>query len=394
MSRPRHRSSREPFDDRDRQGFARYVQRLFGNYAYDPAAGDPDEGPGDFRLSLQSIRAYMADYFLRRDGEGRAFRCYPAFVDLGFSNAFADRRGHLHLCGIHTGLAVGLIEFSLFAFAQSRFFAEIGEATGEHSPHMPSGGTLAFWLHDLTSEQGEVDLGATGAGFIPRDPDRFLAAHFLAALMLRFVWMHEVSHCLNGHVGLRKRLGLRSSLQEMPEGAAHSLQGIVVLDGQGASLPYAAFSHCLEFDADRSALLACVAWQASDEENIQGIKALPRRLRLRMTLFAALTLAYVFDRHEHRAGIVFSTSHPSAHARLCALMRTIEAELGDRDDDIRPIGREALHEFAMLQSRIPALFDVAQLMRDLDRPALRTEMDRMDDLLETIRERLVPHRFR
>ena len=115
------------------------------------------------------------------------------------AEAFAKALPALHLCAIETGLVAVTFELSCFCFSQSEFFKEVGEPAVEDSPVMPEHADLGFWIADrVQAAQGEP-AEPIGVELIPRDPERRLMAHFLSQLMLRFVWLHEFYHGVNGH---------------------------------------------------------------------------------------------------------------------------------------------------------------------------------------------------
>lgn len=353
-----------PFRPIDERRFDAYVARKLKTVRYD-ATKNKDERDADiFRTSLFSAWEYLGGGRHARNREGKPFRFYPGFVDVFAPNAFADRRADTHFCGIHSSLAVAMHELSLFCACQQTFFPEVGDPSVEKSPDIPGGSGLSFLMIDMT-KAGEGDrLRDLGEAFTPHDGERFLLAHLLTQMLLRFVWFHEFYHCVNGHVGFMKRLGYTASLNELPAGNSEFQISLSSADRIEIDIDGRTLHHCIEYDADRSALWAMVKIQVDQTENIRGMAALQIGLRIKITLFAAYLMTYFFDEHARRVDDICAPSHPSATSRLFNLVQTTASHVTVLYPDTLSAYADITAEFERMRPTMPNWLPVETSLSD------------------------------
>lgn len=382
-------ASRPPFDDQDVRRAHAYLAAT-GRTAFDPFA--PENANGDLILttSLDDARLMMAESFATTDAGGREFRVFPLFVEQPSLDAFAIDLGGLHVCGLNIGLVSAVYELSLFVFAQGSLFQDVGDASGEDSPVLPPDAALAFWISDRV-RAGEGGVGRpVGAELVPKDTQRQAAALFLTLLMLRFVWLHELFHCLNGHTGYRVQEHSGAALHEITDGATLSL--IEIEEGAGTSSSVSD-GYCMEFDADRSAFWAMMKRQMDGEEPIDGLRALPLLLRLRLTTFAAVLMTFLFDQSAKRRKAESGGTHPVAYHRLHNLVRTLASNLAGPDGQMRQLFAYTVVEMDQFQNCVPGAVSGAQLLRELRSAELQAGFDGVEEPLADARTRFTPWAF-
>jgi hypothetical protein len=381
-------TERLPFDQADADAARAYLAAN-GLTALDPfALASPDL---IMTTSLADARLMMAESFATANAIGRKFRVFPMLVESASANAFAVDHSGLNVCGIHIGLVSAVYELSLFVFSQSTLFRDIGDAAGERSPRLPPDAMLAFWISDRLRAGEGTDGRAVGAELTPRDGARQTAALFLTLLMLRFVWLHELFHCLNGHTGLLAHDRRKMALHEITDGAALAL--VEVETSTRTDLPVSE-GYCMEFDADRSAFWVTMKRQIDGEEPIDGIRTLPVMTRLRLTAFAAVLMTFLFDQAARRRTAASGGTHPVAWHRLHNLMRTLASNLSDPAGEIKQLFAYTVVEMDYFQGCVPQAVSGSQLIQDLGSAELQLEFDGVEDALAIARSRFAPWAFR
>ena len=373
-------SGRAFFDERDQGTFAKFAEIEIGPDSFDPVLPASDD---DILIcSIESVRAYMRQSFATRNAAATPFRVFPAIINDITINAFASEHEGLHLCGINSGLYGGIFELAMFLFSHADVFAEIGNPALEDSPQIPAGSTLSFMIiDDLRNNEGR-DIQSLAA-LIPECGERYEVAVYLTQIMLRFVWFHELYHCLNGHVGFLVQYVPRIRLNELDNGAQRAA---LVVKASG-KLPCSVNSalQSLEYDADRTALWAAYSVQLEEQENIVGIAKLSKPMRLKLTLFAAFIMTYIFDSTEQRSEK--SGSHPDSYSRLHNLIRTTATHLFDADATTKQTFQDVMREFRAVRRAVPSLVDPDKLLDDCGDAGFQKKIDRADANLEAVRDR-------
>ncbi len=372
----------EPFDPQGASAFQAYAQeRSSQPLSKDAPDHDAPASPA-FTLSVTSAKIFMRQSLHTRRRNGRIFRLHPGYLDRADPNAFASCRDGVHLCGLHSGLVAQLLDLVFFALAQKTTFLDVGDPAGEKAPASLSASSIARWM-GATSDMTQSD------GPIPQDPARFALAEDLAQLMLRFVWFHELYHCVNGHVGYLQQFDRSASLHEMPDIDA----GLVRRAGRVIAHPSADELRLLEMDADRSAIWACFMVQAHGLEHIPTIAARPLEQRQKLALFAACLMTVLFERAGMDAVGQGQATHPLPYLRLQNVMRTIASNVTDGLENMRPLFLAVAAEIQALQPLLPGLPDIEVLYDDLMSPAFQRPLDDIEDGLDALREKLAPFAY-
>ena len=360
-----------------------------GRASFNPFA--PENANGDLILttSLADARRMMAESFATRNAQGQGFRMVPLFVEHSSLDAFAVDLGGLHLCGVNIGLVSAVYELSLFVFAQAALFPDIGNAAGERSPALPPDAALAFWISDRIRAGEGADGRPVGVELVPQDQQRQTAALFLTLLMLRFVWLHELFHCLNGHAAYLASQGREAALHEVTDGAALSL--VELEEGKPAAAAVGE-GHCMEFDADRSAYWVMMKRQAIGEEPIETLLAWAPMVRVRLTNFAAVLMTFLFDQAAKRRRAKGRT-HPVAYDRLHNLVRTMASNLAEPDGDMRQVFAHTVMEMDRLHGCVPQAVAGSRLVGDLRDGEMQGAFDRVEVALATVRLRFATWGF-
>jgi len=362
--------------------FRRFAIRELQRPGLDLAAGPTDPAQDILKLSLLSVRDFMARGFHTRRADGTAFEVFPGYVDSLTPNAFAAIEDGVHLCGLHVGLAASCLEFALFCLAQPILFPEIGDAASEAAPASVCGYPPGFWTREAGAGLDPDHFVRSIQPLVPRDPDRYQTALLLTVLMTRFIWFHELYHGLNGHIGY----------------AAAEHQALFLHERDLAAptgIPTAELRR-LEMDADKSALFAVCQVQVRDGENVEGIARWPLAFRLQLGLFGAYALVWMIEEYGRRNpdGMpVDRSSHPIPYHRLHGLIRMVASNIAPQVRDMRDIHNAVLSGMDALTALLPSFPAGTQLVSDMRDPCFQAVLEAEQLALESLRPRLDPYRF-
>lgn len=344
---------------------------------------DPDEQSDSplaplLILSLMSTNGYIEQSLTTQRPNATRFRTRAAFVDSFDINAFATAQGDMHLCGTHSGLAVFLLKFSMFVMVQPDTFAAIGNPAAE----VPSKIVGADPLETFRANNADT-------WFVPENHARKEFAEDLAQLLLRYVWFHEMYHCLNGHVGFLQQFDQHATLHEFPAAETALVRR---LREATSSLPPDT-RQLMELDADRTALWACFKVQMAGMENIPSIAERSLEQRLHLTLFSACLMTVLFNHAAHRADGSDPYSHPRAEIRLHNFIRTVASQLADKIGDVRPLFLSVMRDMHVLRRCFPSLPDIEALYADLMSPETQAPMDAAEEWLDEARKQWKPFAY-
>ncbi|OJJ12943.1 hypothetical protein BKI51_02435 [Alphaproteobacteria bacterium AO1-B] len=361
----------------DLSAFDQFVtaQELTG---FKPKANHADDQL--FHASLASIIKHLREMPGRHSEDlDNTFRVSLGFVEDVRPNALANKHGNVHIAAVHTGLAMVIMEFAWFCLAQADVFPEIGDPSQETSPKSKAGLPPGLSVLIQTVQSDGAQDAHINAPIIPRDPHRHAAAHYLALLMMRFVWLHEIGHGGLGHIDYLQSFNANSEgkslgLNELSLNELVSIHPRI--DGR--------VLQCLEFEADSWALYQSFLVQHAGQENIDGIAALPADLRCRMTLFAIYSMSWLME----TISSTFSRgrlaiTHPAPIRRMQMLQNMAVWELNDLDLNIPALTRQALGMFQTVLSQIGAQW----LQTDQFDP------HRYRKIFEETRDKLAPFRY-
>lgn len=371
-----------PVDDR----FRTFCQDRLGSAALDTTTGCASVA--QFELSLASFRHHIewSSGLVRRDGD--RFHLSSGFIEDARPSAIADYWEGTHFAGMHSPLFVVVMEFAMFCFTQRNFMPWIGDASVELSPTLDGHHVPGFWLLKRTTDGAEVNPGH-GQDLVSQDPVRYQASLFLGLLMARFCWLHEFSHCLNGHVTLAQDRGLIGGLNEVPMGIAGFANR---QDATDKSLE-TELRQTLELDADMNAFFAMCQLQQHDLENIEGIRAWSKEARLVMVIFASYAMTWIFEELQLYLSSTDSTSYPKPHHRLQNLFRTAASQVRPSVARISDLNLEACNQFDTLGDAVRGMYATKTLFRDLRNDALQEEITRSDDRLSALKADLEDHAY-
>lgn len=359
-----------------------------GTSLFEPDADDPNTHI--FYASLESAIEQFRWTSKASRGDGDGFTLHAGFFDTFSPNALADRWDGQFFLGIHVALFVAINEFAMFCFAQRDFFPDIGDPSRESSPKPWNERLPGIWLMDNTLKGGGVDYEHS-KHLIPTDPDRYIASQLLAFLMTRFVWLHELAHCFNGHVDLVQEHDIALRLHELPESL--NLAGKSKTEGRILTADEKQILRCLELDADESAFFANCAVQMRNMENIEGIRELNPEVALRMTIFASYAMVWLFDAFQDYAKSALGDTHPTPSLRLQNLLQTAERRLFAEQDNFEGLHSAALKEFDPIKNAIPGMFEFGTLRDMAHSDVLASELDLLEPKRAEVAGKLRPYEF-
>lgn len=292
--------------------FSHFVERRHQLSAFEPDPAKPDEQI--FAVSLASFKNLIANADMFRNSSGAALRVEAGFVERLTPDAFADYDDGVHYIIKHQALLATVIEFALFLFTQSCVMPEIGKASEESSPILGVDQPPGLQALRITIDGASVDPAKDHVR-IPKCEERHRAAIYMGLLMSRFVWFHELAHCINGHVLFMRDKSFAGNLIN----AAAPL-GLVTLKQQTqTALEQRRLRHILETDADLTALDWLLRIDNGGAENIQGLLAYDDAQRFKMTIIGTYMMTWLFEEYQRFADQADDITHPAPRARLAAL---------------------------------------------------------------------------
>lgn len=345
---------REPYDLEDREQVRSYLNRR-GIVLVEPSPTDDDPF---FRVTLDAARIIFTPAFGRRRPDGAAFRVFPVLRERSLPSASAlDLKG-LHVCAVDAGLVSACFELACFVFAQKNLFRDLGNPDAEASPPLPHNGLLGLSMRRTLAAAAAPPETMVGYELVPIDPVRRTLSQFLLQMMLRFAWLHELYHGLNGHAGLVSSVQDSLELSEIPE-----LQLLELADDlEIGSVPLGRALHAFELDADRAAIAAMIHLQLKDEEPFEAFLDWPLAARMRLNLFAAFLMTLLFDHTAREFRRRDGVSHPAPFVRLAHLLQTAaligEQTAGSAGESIGVL----FSDLRQLQTRIPGVVSENELL--------------------------------
>ncbi|MBX9660376.1 MAG: hypothetical protein K2X00_17600 [Nitrospiraceae bacterium] len=346
--------------------FATYARDVLNAVAFEPDFERPDEQV--FAASLASIRDLARGWIGRRNALGARLDIEAGFVERMTPNALADHHGGRHVIVMHQALMATIVDLCLFLFTQACVFPSIGDAEGETSPRYHGADVPGLFLLRTTLAGGVIDPAVDHAR-VPRDAERHVAAIYMAMLMSRYVWLHELAHCAQGHVLLLKTHEADSPLDEVT--ARLDLVGIKSRD-RFASLH--GLRRSLELEADAVALDELLAVQLDGRENIPGLQAHGDEARMTMALLGAALMTWLFEEYQSFMDAQHGLSHPTPAQRLGHMIHHMRAMRSVRAQHVDAL----LRQLAALSGCLPGFDQIQSALIDHDPEAaspLPAELD-------------------
>lgn len=369
----------EAYTARDKLAFRSFARDEFKSRTFDLGDWTEDSQANILDTALASIRILFAHAFQNVAPDGTPFRVFPAYIESLNPNAFAGERNKVHLCGVHLGLAESFYEFSMFCLSQKTLLSTFGDPSVEASPECIDGFPPGFWLYQKDGQLELDDLIARARTLQPTHLERKKAAEYLAALMLRFVWLHELCHCLNGHVGLTKQRGWAVYLHE------HGMSKYTGIANRQLQ--------CLEFDADQSATLFLCKIQSAPLEHLDGFQDLPLEERLHLSIFAAYAAIWILDEYARGRDAPQDADHPDPYLRLLNMIMTLASHVAPEVPGLDKIHDACLEEVNRVAEVIPSFFNADKIIRDFREGTYQAELEQYQNEIMALHAELTPFRF-
>lgn len=121
--------------------------------------------------------------------------------------------------------------------------------------------------------------------------------------------------------------------------------------------------------------------------------ALPKPVGLKLALFAAVLMTFVFDQAARRQAKQSDVTHPAAQHRLVDLIRTVASNLMQEPGEIRQAFAATLVEMDRLHACLPSFQASSTLLNDLRSVSLQRELDEIDDALTAARPQFAPFAY-
>lgn len=368
--------------------FAEWATRRLTTPAVDVWTGA--ENVGLFRDSLLSALAHTRLSQTPCDPSGTPLSVMAGYLETMAPNACADHENGKHLIAMNSALFVAIQEFAMYCFTQREFFPEIGDASLEVSPPPLDGRVPGLWLLDYTKHGGRVEP-RHGQTITPRGESRYVGSVYLGMLMARFVWLHEFIHCMSGHARLAQLYDQTIHLNEIEVG--RPLIGLKRRAGEPPKALPDRVHHCMELDADRSAFWGCCQVQLAGRENVEGIAELGRDLSLRLALFGAYAMTWLFEEFQNYGSANDGKTHPPPYLRLQNLVKTARLHLEPIDQDFGNANRDACAQFDKVRRSIPSLYRSDDLYAGLSERSIQAALEDYEDELRGLRKDLAPFRY-
>jgi len=337
-------------------------------------------------VSLSSLFNLAAWTDGLQNQQGQKLNVSAGFLESMIPNAVAERDSTSFYIGINNALFVTINEFAMFCFAQKQFFPDIGENHLEKSPQPLNGYAPGLWLLQYTKSGGKV-TDAQSHHLIPKCSIRYMQSIYLAQLMARFVWLHELAHCNNGHVSFIQHQKIANGIHELNDG----------LHAAALSKPNAKRNlrilRLLEFDADGSAMKASLRIQTDSLENIDGIANQPLEVRVDLALFAAYAMTWLFEEIQAYLDVRAGLTHPSPFDRLQNLFRITTVHLSNHIPDIEERREKAFKRFDTVRDAIPKIFCTQNIQMGIENEHEKQRAKRLASDLISIRAQLEPFAF-
>jgi len=331
-------------------------------------------------LSLASFEDHLNLTRDLRRADGKPFLVQAGYFDQALPDARAALREDVHLIGMNIGLGAAVFEFALFCLSQSTLLRDFGNAEAEHSPRGLNGYPPGFWMREEGATlRNEVFVNATNT-LLPQDVRRYEAALFLTILTLRFVWLHELYHAVNGHIAfVDKEEGIPLGFNETDKALVRSIDSTTL--------------KLLELDADQSALNTLCHITLQGMENVEGIRRLSVDDTLRLGLLGAYAGTWILDEHLFRSKNDVPEDHPPPSLRRQNLIRTFASVVAPQFGDAKGLHDGVLDEITAL-SRVIERFPPGDLLRaEMSDIVLQTALDTDQEVLDNIRGHLAPYRY-
>lgn len=346
--------------------FANYARDVLNAVAFEPDFERPDEQV--FAASLASFRDLVKGWIGRRNAMGARLDIEAGFIERMTPNALADHYDDRHMIVMHQALMATIVDLCLLLFTQACLFPTIGNAKAELSPRYHGADVPGLFLLRKTIAGGMIDPAVDHAR-VPRDAERHVAAIYMAVMMSRYVWLHELAHCTQGHVLLLKAHDAGAPFNEV----AAPLE-LVGIKPRGTHSSGYDLRRSLELEADATALTELIAVQMDGMENIPGLLAYDDDTRMMMALLGAALMTWLFEEYQSFMDAQHGLSHPTPASRLGNMIQHMRAMHSDNAQHVDAV----MQQLAALGDCLPGLDQIqaALIVHDpVTASALPAELD-------------------
>jgi len=152
--------------------------------------------------------------------------------------------------------------------------------------------------------------------------------------------------------------------------------------------------HCLEIDADRSALWSSMSIQIDDNlENIAGIAELDKPTRQRLMLFGSYAMTWLFEEFQIYLRAQGGETHPLPYLRLHGLMQTSAEVFPAHIKDFVAMDAEVCSQFDFIRRSVPGFYESESVMADRKRSEILDELGGLSKFFQGMLPDLEPLQF-
>lgn len=259
---------------------------------------------------LNELQYSLKPLFLSLEREnGEKFQCIFGYVEDVFPVGYSGLQGNVHICGISLGLIALIDEFSKLIFSNNIFFQDIKGISEEDFDKTLLSSTPVFnFVNDHILGKKPDNILSTGHIY-PKNKFRMVASKILFGFMMRFVWLHEIAHCTNGHVGFKNE----SNDNLLLDGAVSNS------DNKSETTD----NFWLEMDADTTALLMSCLDYVGNQEALSLEHPFDNDTLLRLNIFAVNAVIWIFEEFDKAGTIKNGPNHPIPQERIQNILRLV-----------------------------------------------------------------------
>src|SRR5262249_14642902 len=149
------------------------------------------------QLHRDNYRAYLNECSSQlKKQRGLDLPIHFDFVDSPEINAAACKADNVYLIGINIGTCDRLARLYQSLLSWPEIFPQVGDCSGEVAADLD----LARCLHAPLNSSGPRNRPGASSFLMPKDRRRLLFAICLDMMALDFIFAHELSHILAGHL--------------------------------------------------------------------------------------------------------------------------------------------------------------------------------------------------
>ncbi len=267
----------------------------------------------------------------RSQRTGQTLSVAPGIIVSNQPNAFAARYGDTHVIGITTGLEDEMFRIAKEAFSKPYVFRD---GDKRHA-------LLGTYLDNFLAV---VDGPPTDGPLTSFDEQRPEALVYVLVVMYRFALLHELAHCLKGHVDymVERNSGPILGLDELNISRRASSDQGALTNGE---------RHVLEFDADYHAMISCMRIEGLEYDEIFSHVFDPET-RFVLSMFAIYAMTWLFASLAVEADETRKSTHPHAVHRLSILYTGSAAIIGHEKPELTTSNHYALSQLKAIEYRL------------------------------------------